>query len=1130
MIQTLLGFTQLPLFDAASAFLGKLGIKHGEYDTKEPLPLTDYFDDGMPQYLQDANATIDKLYDLGCVNDSSLGGTSTVVNPKYESMNIFAFEAKLQARITRTVVSSLTRAFNRIADDPVILIIRHGNYVTLSTCDREKGAKAEIMGKVTILRNIDCSNPHPGHIQILDRIAKEVNGCSDFDSLYKKWLYSFSLKLLSDDFFNGYKAIYEDIVALTTGKRMKKVDGKWKETIDTDIPREEKETYGTKVQASFAQFDNPEKAVRDYVKKLMGRLVFIQFLQKKGWMGVPVGKDWGEGDREFIQNLFKQSSKKDTFVDDVLEPLFRDINNDRVGYLVTSREVDFGRQIKVPYLNGGLFEEDAYDRADFAIPAKYFWNAEATLNTKDKDLGLLQFFAKYNFTIDENAPDDVEVGVDPEMLGRIFENLLEDNKDKGAFYTPKEIVHYMCRESLITYLTTYSLEHGNTNPYDKVEAAIRKLVISPFEIVPQLIQQKPQAVQEFRDALRNVKICDPAIGSGAFPMGMLNELVRCRESIGAWAKDEDGNLLVGNRAALKCDIVCNNIYGVDIERGAIDIARLRFWLSIVVDEKTPQTLPNLDYKFMQGNSLITTFDGEYVNLDTRNQQHSKVAEMRNVKQELHKLKSEYYRSTGDRKHKLDIKIKDTILRLISLQLGHEVWKWYNENVNQQLSMFPEMEQPRQLTFADIRQELPEVKRRICDLGAELRNQLKDETMSLTERSQIDIRFFDWRIMFTEVFEGDKPGFDIVIGNPPYIRRTSLSDEDKAIYEKVFRSAQNQYDIYLLFIEFGSSLLCKDGLLCFINPIRFFNADYGLECRKFLIENCSIHTILDISQLPVFANALTYPCILSVKAGQQINNKIRYSLLENLNEILSLTASDYRYFSQEVFDKPTEYKFIIPQNEDVAMLVSKIDATGRCLRTYFNNARGLANNKVNFGGNTFRALKSKSVKKYLTLDTLQIDTDFAERFRDEMIIMPRTVSYLQSTIKDENIVLLDRIYYLLPKEPINLRFVLGCINSKLTNYWFEYYYSSTKVSGNYFDLNGNQIMSIPLPSDSDNSQISSLVDCILTAKKNDPTADTSALETTIDRLVYELYGLTNREVKIIDPNEVTMGSDDDLFKA
>ena len=453
---------------------------------------------------------------------------------------------------------------------------------------------------------------------------------------------------------------------------MRKENKKWVERTDNEIPQEEKAQYGSRVMAAFADFEEPEKAVRDYVKKLMGRLVFIQFLQKKGWMGVPKDKNWGEGDKEFIQNLFRRTDNKDTFVDDVLEPLFRDINTDRAGYLVKSPEVHFGEEIKVPYLNGGLFEEDDYDRAKFSIPAKYFWNENADiLHSPDRELGLLQFFSKYNFTIDENAPNDVEVGVDPEMLGRIFENLLEDNKDKGAFYTPKEIVHYMCRESLIAYLTTYSIQHGNKNPYDKVEPFVRKIVLDPENIVPRMKAEKPEALKSFGDALRNVKICDPAVGSGAFPMGLLNELVRCRIAIDAWAKDANGNVLVGNRAALKCEIVNNNIYGVDIERGAIDIARLRFWLSVVVDEKTPQTLPNLDYKFMQGNSLITTFNGEYVNLDTKNQKHTNTDFMIAEKHNLVELKHKYYNATGDLKHKTGIKIKDSILKLIAYQLGYE---------------------------------------------------------------------------------------------------------------------------------------------------------------------------------------------------------------------------------------------------------------------------------------------------------------------------------------------------------------------------------------------------------------------------------------------------------------------------
>lgn len=145
-------------------------------------------------------------------------------------------------------------------------------------------------------------------------------------------------------------------------------------------------------------------------------------------MGCTSG-EWKDGDKEYVQNLFTQSEYKDTFVDDVLEPLFADINTKREGDLASNPNL--GKGVKIPYLNGGLFEKDAFDETIFPLPGKYMKN-------------MLDFFASYNFTIDENDPNDAEMGVDPEMLGRVFENLLEDNKDKGAFYTPKEIVTYMC--------------------------------------------------------------------------------------------------------------------------------------------------------------------------------------------------------------------------------------------------------------------------------------------------------------------------------------------------------------------------------------------------------------------------------------------------------------------------------------------------------------------------------------------------------------------------------------------------------------------------------------------------------------------------------------------------------------
>jgi len=285
---------------------------------------------------------------------------------------------------------------------------------------------------------------------------------------------AFSVDAVSDMFFDGYKKQYEDIIQYITGKRMVKVANKWEEQIKNE-PCEE-------IMQEFAHFQNPEKAVRDYVKKLMGRLVFLQFLQKKGWLGVPAGAEWGTGDAEFIQTLFAQCQDKDHFIDNVLESLFNDLNSENEKQLP---------QYRTPYLNGGLFERDATDETKFPLPAKYMQS-------------LLDFFASYNFTIDENDPDDAEVGVDPEMLGRIFENLLEDNKDKGAFYTPKEIVNYMCRESLIAYLQT-GIED------EAIKEAIRQFVTT-HDVATLGTNDKFR--QQVDEALKNVKICDPAIGSG----------------------------------------------------------------------------------------------------------------------------------------------------------------------------------------------------------------------------------------------------------------------------------------------------------------------------------------------------------------------------------------------------------------------------------------------------------------------------------------------------------------------------------------------------------------------------------------------------------------------------------------
>ncbi len=383
---------------------------------------------------------------------------------------------------------------------------------------------------------------------------------------------AFDVEALSDEFFGKYKQHYERFVEYVTGKRFVKKGQKWEET-KTGEPHPQ----------MYADFGCNDKMVRDYVKKLLGRIVFLHFLQKKGWMGVPEDKPWGDGDPLFMLHLFEQASaeQQTDFLDLVLEPLF-------AGGLDTDRSADndifdthvallHGSRVKVPYLNGGLFERDALDEIPTQFPAEFFRD-------------LLDFLYQYNFTIDENDPDDAQVGVDPEMLGRIFENLLEDNKDKGAYYTPKEIVRYMCRQSLTAYL--------NTGINDKEQQKAIEDFVRTYDVAAIGGADSPLA-QTIDEQLKDVKICDPAIGSGAFPMGLLKELFLCRGAIENF----------DNAAEIKRHIIQQNIYGVDIERGAVDIARLRFWLSLVVDEETPHTLPNLDFKIMQGNSLLEQYQG-----------------------------------------------------------------------------------------------------------------------------------------------------------------------------------------------------------------------------------------------------------------------------------------------------------------------------------------------------------------------------------------------------------------------------------------------------------------------------------------------------------------------------------------
>ena len=615
---------------------------------------------------------------------------------------------------------------------------------------------------------------------------------------------AFNVEALSKEFFGKYKTQYETFVNYMVDP----TNGMRQHFIDTDFDH-------TGMTADKIR-DREEKPIRDYVKKLLGRIVFLHFLQKKGWLGVPAGKEWGEGDRNFMLNIFKNANEnqKGNFLEEILEGLFAEaLDRDRSAQDdLYDTKVEGFHNCRIPYLNGGLFERDILEKKSCHFPASFFDS-------------LLTMLSQYNFTIDENDPNDAEVGVDPEMLGRIFENLLEDNKDKGAFYTPKEIVQYMCRESLISYLQTDQREED--------KECIR-LFVSTHDAT--LLGDLKEEIEQ---KLYNVKICDPAIGSGAFPMGLLRELFLCRSAI-------EPNIME-NAANIKRHIIQNNIYGVDIERGAVDIARLRFWLSLIVDEKSPEALPNLDFKIMQGNSLLEQYKG--VDLSTMTEK---------------KVGTEQY-----------ITIFDSMLDVYRKNLRDKLAEYY---------VCPNHDKKMLLrkNIADI------VKQELIEQSIDI----DFEDVDLSANSQ----FFLWHTWFHDVFSRpSKEGFDIVIGNPPYISAPTqivspeLNEQRKRIVaSKKYKSLNEKWDLYVPFMELGLQLLCPKGIFAMIVPYPLTNQKYGKKLRKMLAEEYRLLEIADLNGTKIFENATVSNCIPFIQNSQP-NGELRITQIfedKIIREVLS----------------------------------------------------------------------------------------------------------------------------------------------------------------------------------------------------------------------------------------------------
>ena len=894
---------------------------------------------------------------------------------------------------------------------------------------------------------------------------------------------AFSVEKLSREFFANYKNAYEDFVQFLTGKRYAKKGNKYAEQVVSEPNWQ-----------LTALFGKDEKQARDFVKRMMGRIVFLYFIQKKGWLSVKQGKKWGEGNPDYLYDLFKKSKQKDDFYARELVPLFfTRLNNED--------SENTARDERFPYLNGGLFD-DTQDRkySKLHLPEDVF---ERMFNT----------FNNYNFTIYEDAPDEHTVAVDPEMLGHIFENLLEDNKDKGAFYTPKEIVHYMCKESLKSYLFA---QDEKQYADDLAKATIDK-IIQQQELNEDETTFAEKNAYKIIDALESVKICDPAIGSGAFPMGLLQEIFNAQ----IYLQELKGFKKAKTDADIKKHIIEESIYGVDIDAGAVDIARLRFWLSLVVDEQEPQPLPNLDFKIICANTLIPLGKLNGLDMDAKASLAVK---------ELEKIRHDFFNVSSESKLNLERKFKKVQTDLLSL---------------------------RELTTKDNYEFYTKL------YGF---NPFDFETAPCS--------WFDAWWMF-----GVKNGFDIVIGNPPYVQLQKDGGSLAKLYQTYkYDTFERTGDIYSLFYERGVQLLNDKGILCYITSNKWMRANYGASTRQFFAEKTNPLLLIDFGNIQVFETATVDTNILILqnkpKAKRheakeafavRINNdfnietqSLRDYVLSNGYSLTSLSHNAWVVGERDIYDiknfieqqgvplndwnifinygVKTGYNdaFIIP--DDVKKEIIKEDPNsinilkpvlrGKDITSWFPDYNGYwliaTFPSLNVDIDKYPAIKSfllsfgksrleqngtgrkKTGNKWFET---QDQISYWENFETPKIIYPNMTKYLPFVYDEaHNFYSNDKSFILTGK---NLKYLTCFLNSKLFKYCFSDNFP--ELQGGTRELRKVFFDKIPVKQITNEQEIpfAKIVDYLVAFKKEQSTESTDQLmfiyfEQIANALVYEFY--------------------------
>lgn len=1035
---------------------------------------------------------------------------------------------------------------------------------------------------------------------------------------------AFNIETVTKEFFNEYRSLFI----------------RFKEELDKVISKD------PKIKKEFL-----EQGVNsvDFAKKTMGQIIFLYFLQKKGWFGVERDKDWGSGPKNFLRDLFDGKHKKyKNFFNDILEPLFYE------ALAKGEREGDYygNFNCRIPFLNGGLFDPiQGYDwvHTDIVLSDFLFSNADKT-KAGDTGTGILDVFDRFNFTVREDEPLEKEVAIDPEMLGKIFEKLgavteekftdwaaavktgnkakeNEANKKLGVYYTPREIVHYMCQQSLVSYLET-SLEnkvsrkdlvtficHGDKIlENDAVVEKKGKETDTYKRKLPESVRLNSEIIDR---NLAEIKTCDPAIGSGAFPLGIMNEIVKARKAL---------NIPGEERTAyhFKRECIENSLYGVDIDPGAVEIAKLRLWLSLVVDEEDPKNihpLPNLDYKIMQGNSLIDEYEGvklfdEKIIAGTVNDISMRLKALQEKENEIQK---EYLPllSSGKKSYKRDE--LENLLKAIKKEREF-MTKQPKDTDKQDLysTESPASEMAKELKSlhkeyfnAVHKSEKAKLKNEIDRLEWDLiQASLKEDNnmdglKKLAELKKKRIRqYFLWKLYYSEVFE-QNGGFDVVIGNPPYIQIQSLSGkpEQKQFEKANYKTYTRMGDIYCLFYERGFNLLARNGVLCYITSNKWMRAGYGNSMRQYFLTNGQISQLIDFGDSKIFENATTYTNILIWHKEKKGHPKM-WDMSKSYNDGNTLDAMlEKEGASEALFN---EGSFVLAKGSQ-ASLKEHMEKVGTRLKdwdiqiyrgilTGLNEAfiidgkkraeliaadpkseeiikpilrgRDIKRYRAEFADlwlvashNGYRKTKGRnvppvnlqkeypavyeyfeSVGKAIQREEIKVkgkglyerddqghhwsnlrDCAYYEEFGKEKIMYAEIV-YDSAFYYDTKGIYPEATTFIITGESI--KYITAILNSRLLTYVFKKFYAGGDLRGETFRYKKVFLEQLPVPKipSEDQKPFITLVDQILnfTGSKGylqdqKKQARVKELEAEIDRLVYELYGLSEDEIRIVEGN-------------